>query len=446
MKEKILNWIKTIAIIAIFCVSYMVSKELFAFYVISAVAYVVITFQLYWLSRQGLPRNRRLVTECPFKYGMVTRRGSRPKSVITGGRVKYDEDFLLVNSKGEHIKLDATNGNIVEVDSFIKNQSANKSGISLVGIPFVDRIEVFHFNWNDLVEKTENGKITTQHLEQKDLETEYFSVLKTFGFIADSLEIGLDRDKKSEEGSDVLDKLKLVSSQVTVDMTFALTVLIVDVMKAICTLNWYKGLQGIIRQRCLEYCGDHSLDSIINDSGKDLNEFIIKLNDEILDKFGVAILKSSYNGYVFSGTEEQRKKIEESAQMIWLADQTRQANQKATDAITYGIRETAKAKADEIREIANANAARIELEGAATTIAQGSLFEKLGHNAQSYAIATTKVQTLVIGADHVGINIPTSPNITKIEDDVTPPKDGPVVIKQPTVPSFKKTKKTGGEK
>ena len=446
MKEKILNWIKTIVIIAIFCVSYLVSKELFAFYVISAIAYVVITFQLYWLSRQGLPRNRRLVTECPFKYGMVTRRGSRPKSVITGGRVEYDENFLLVNSKGEHIKLD-TDGNILEIDSFIKNQSANKSGFSWIGIPFIDRISTFNFDWNELVEKSADGKIiSTQQLVQKTVQdTEFFAVMKTFGFVADSLEIGLDRNKAPAETGELslIDKMKLVSAKVTVDMTFALTVIIVDVMKAICTLNWYKGLQGIIRQRCLKYCGDHSLDNIVDDSGEELDKFIIKLNHEIFDKFGVVISKSSYNGFVFSGTDEQRKQIEESAQMVWLAEQKRQAKQQDTDALTYGIRETAKAKADEIRELATANATRIELEGAATTTAQGNLFEKLGNNAQSYAIATTQVQTLVIGDSRVSLNIPTSPNIKKGENDITQKKDDPVVTKKPPVPSIKKT---GGTK
>ena len=189
-------------------------------------------------------------------------------------------------------------------------------------------------------------------------------------------------------------------------MTFALTVLIVDVLKAICTLNWYKGLQGMIRQECLKYCSKHNIDEIIEDSGDDLVNYIIQFNPEILKKFGVVIRKASYNGYEFSGKDKDKN--EEAATMAWIAEQARLAKQQETDGEAYKIRETAKAEAAKKLLLAKAEAKKIELEGNATADAKGKLFEKLGDKSFDYAIAEGKVHTLVTNRKNrkVGINLP----------------------------------------
>ena len=375
--------------------------------------YGVTIFWLYWSSRQGLPRNRPFVTECPFKYAMITKRGSRYLKVITGGRVQYDDDFLLVNGCGSHVTLDPE-GNVENLDSFIKNPNANKKGIAWIGIPFIDKIALFHFEWNDIVEENVDGQIT-QHIKQmttEDEKTEFFAVYKTFGFLAESLEVGFDKTKidPSNKNPSFLDKIRMTYARTPIDMVFALTILIVDASKAICTLNWYKGLRGIIRQKCLEYCGDHNIDEIIDDSGENLNKFIMSLNREILDKFGVVITKSSYNGFNFSGTNAERKKMEENAQKAWLAEQDKLAEMQKTDGKVYDITKTAEAQAQATEVTAKANAHRIRLEGDATAKAQKALYEGLGEqNAIPYAIATTQVSTLLLGNTGVGINLPPKP-------------------------------------
>ncbi len=372
--------------------------------------YGVTIFWLYWSSRQGLPRNRTFVTECPFKYAMITKRGSRPLKVITGGRVQYDKNFTLINSAGKHLELEK-NGRVIDLDSFIKTPNANQKGISWIGIPWIDRVTLFHFEWNDLEEISTGEKTIKQikHMKTTDPEgTEFFSVYKTFGFIAEGLEIGFDKSKTPDSKStNMLDKLRVTYARIPIDMTFALTILIVDASKAICTLNWYKGLSGMIRQKCLIYCGDHSIDEIIDDSGEKLNRFIIKLNKEILDKFGVVITKSSYIGFRFSGTEEERKKMEDNVQKVWLAEQDKLVKMQAADASAYEITKKADAEATAIKATANATAHKIDIEGEATAKAQKALYDGIGEkNALPHAIATTQAATLVLGNAGIGLNLP----------------------------------------
>ncbi|MDD4803684.1 MAG: hypothetical protein PHN69_00740 [Candidatus Pacebacteria bacterium] len=381
-------------------------------FILSSSTFAFVMFWLYQLSRQGKPEERHFVTEVPLKKGIVVKRGGKIRRVFTGGKINYDKNFMIIGKDGEPLKLkndsvidpNNVNGSIINPDNFIKNNNHKIFGINWIGIPFVDRIEMFDFTWNDLSQEDKEGKVsTTRQLVPKKETTSMFSTIKTYGFLADSLEVGNSRkeEKPGEEEIRIDDDIREISAKIELDMTFALTILIVDVDKAICGLNWYKGVQGIIKQACLAYCGDHNLEEIINSSGTEVIKKIMASNQEIMDKFGVVIYKISYEGYDYSGTNKETIRTEVTK--VWVARQAKLASQEETDAKRYSIEETAKARSLEIELLGKAEAQTIRLVCEAW---QGN-----DNLAMAHAIEKGQVTTLVMPGHQTGVNL----NVNKDE-------------------------------
>jgi regulator of protease activity HflC (stomatin/prohibitin superfamily) len=345
-----------------------------------ALMFGLVGFLIYWSSRHGKPEDRLLFTECPFSKGMIVSRGSRPMKVITGGKTRYNDEFILVNKVGKPFDeindLDIT-GEIKNPDSFLKaTSSAGKAGINLIGVPWIDRVKIVHYTWNELEKKdVKTGKIDTSeyNVVPHDDRSSFFSILKTYAILADGLEMG-----STKEG---------ITEKEQIDIVLSVTVLIVDPMKAIALINWYKGVSVMIKETCNEYCGDNTLDTLINQAGKDLIAKVLCKNQEFLRKYGVLIYQISYNGYDYSGANSERIRAKSTER--WEAEQDAQRVRVMADGDAYKIRETGKAEADVITIRGSAEA------GAIKAICDAGSNAPL--IATAHAIRDTKLTTFVQG-------------------------------------------------
>jgi hypothetical protein len=356
------------------------------------IAFCFPVFLVYWVARHGKPQYRWPFTEVPLGRAMIIKCGSRPIRVITGGSSTY-KNFLLVDTNGNPItkdSLDASTGQIINRDSFVNKDNICKSGLYFIGwIPFVNRVHVFHFAWDELAKEESSGP--GFEIKARTIDSPDFSPAKTYAFLAKEVEMGGDSNTKDE---------KEIAERIIISLILSGRVLIVDVRKALIISNWYKQVSAMVSQICTHYCGTHKIDELIADAGTALIAEIMAKNPEILERYGVVFYGLNYNGYEYSG--ENKKEVAEAANRRFVAKQKGEATlverQKEAEALLV----MTTAEATRTVQMATAESQAIGMRGKANADALKQLREAAGGNPailQALAIRDTQVTTLALGTN-----------------------------------------------
>ena len=336
------------------------------------------------MANKGNPEDRILFTTVPLGKGMLVLRGSRPLRAITGSNFHYNEDFILIDKNGKPFNESSLDGKgeVEKLRDYIEEGNVQKSGLQLIGIPWIDRIAIFKFAYDELV-KEKSQKESGFKVESLSVDTPIFSCFKAYVFEFKDIETGAFSSKPIEniiavgnkdENDDVEAHTIKGPERIQITITLTCTVLIVDVRKALVSTIWYKPVTQMLKETCIQYCGTIGIDNLIKDGGKDLVKLLIKRNEEFLETFGVVMGKVTYNGYEFAG--DNKDEVEKAM------------NEKAVAS------QRAQAKIVE----ANATAKQIELQGAAEAGKIKLLVEAAGsaENLRSLAIRDHQ-GTLVLG-------------------------------------------------
>lgn len=362
-------------------------------------------FLIYWGARHGKPQYRWPFTEVPLGKGMIIKCGSLPIMIITGGSSTY-KNFRLVDINGNPMtkdSLDASTGRIKDQDSFVNKNNVGKSGLYFIGwIPFVNRIHVFHFAWDELAKEESTGP--GFEIKARTIDSPFFSPAKTFAFWVKEVEMGGYHAKKqiddTKSGDPTPDDPDTIAQRLVISLVLSGRVVIVDATKALIISNWYKQVHSIITQACTKYCGRITIDRLIENAGTELVEEIMLKNFELLERYGIVFFDLNYNGYQYAG--DNVKEIEEASTERFQAQQRGQGALAEAQGKAQALLEMATAQATQVEKMAVAEANAIQLKGKANADALKLLREAAGDDPavlQALAIRDTKVTTLALGTN-----------------------------------------------